>query len=1776
MPFATLTTRLMSALPESLWAEANRRLRLVPELWKLAEDEAVLKAFCALGGEEARWRIGNLGLAAYAAKHPECAALGTEAWLLGEGKDRLSAAYTQLTAAAAGAAPLQPLDQALPAALALRLRMRATFDWSALAREAGAQPERWRLPLQYLWGWVLPSEALFVALLKGGPQTAALAGQCLAVNHTEAEAVQMVSRTSAAAPAAAWPQLARAIDDLGEAGYARSLIQAVAGAYAALKAVGPKSVNGQSDLAEEVDGALLLAASEDYSLASPALTQAWAHTKQLGALLAGRLARLALAANDPVTALAGYQAALSEQSDNLELRTGLAQTLAALNRPGEALATLQNAETPAALVVAARAQVVLGKTADAQETLKKFSALAETLPPASAKLMAEAARLYNDLNDSASAIGLMRQAADRTRTDASLYLAAAGWLSQAGRWPEAQALALEAAALAPHQAATREVLGQALLQNGQPAEALPHFQSAIAFEPARWSAGLGLARAALATGQAALARDAAGQALEQSLDAAAEGAAHVILGQAYSALKDENQAFEHFHRASGLTPAAPEPWRAMAAHHRQHGATDRALATLEAGRQALTLAHSPDLAPLLADLAEAYQAAGRQPEAIVALREVCAAAPDAALAHRQLGALLRQQGYLAEAISVLRRALKLQPGDGLAAHELGLALEKNDQPDEAWAAYQQAVLARPAAAEPYLNLGRLTLAQCRRKAKNASPFQAVAALTEAASRLAPNTPPAAEAFGWLAQAQQLAGNLESALESYRQALQMAPNRTEWSLGFGEICLESGKPTMAIAALQEALAHAAEAQAATVHQALARAYAQSGLWPEVQHSAEAALSLAPETPALLALLAEAATHLKQPERAADYWRQAVTLNPRDAQMQTWLARSLLDAGHADEARAVYAQALNLAPDSAEVHLAAGQALAELGEIEAAYEILTTAAELAPRLAAIHAALGETATRAGKTEAAQAAYLRAAELTEGVARATYLRLAGEALWSMGRTAAAVALWQRAATLNPQEAVLFARLGMALVKLGQPGEALAALDKALTLSAGDASLRPEATREAARAALALGQLEKSAAYLERVIQAAPNDAEARFLLGQVREQQGQPDQALAHYRQAARLSPGEGQYLAASAETLARLGKLPEALKFVEEALAASADNPEVQQRAGDIYLTAGQPAEAAQAFQQLVVARPRQPQAHLALARALVTLSEENEYAVRADLKPAPASAKAFLIMQPLPEALTVLQQAAALGADPQTVRYWMGRAKAVAGNPQEARQLLETVAAAKALPREAQPGLYRALGLALRKSGQPQRALEALLAATQAADETAASADQAALQLEIGLTYVALDDTQGALNALKRAVAAAPDWPIGYFHLAEVLQRLEQRPEAIQVLQHALTLQPDAAAWHYRLAKIYQAEHTSAAALGHFQRAHELAPDQAHYAADLAHTLAHDGDLSAAAELFRRATDLAPNDDRLWTERGQTHLALKDHKAAADCFGRATQLAPANAAALLGGARVSLAQGDLHDAANKAEAAARLAPEATELHVEALVCLAEIQMARGENAAAEASFAAAAAKTRQPAPALLALGRLYYADGKLPEAIDALERAARALPPNADAQRNADVIFALLGQAYHAAGRPEDALAAHREAARISPRNAQHLLQLGRVCRDAGQLDQALAHLLQARDLKPGNDEILREVGLVYEQRKDYDLALEMYQQAIKVVPGSSANFTRAGIVLKQMKAYPEAAKALERAVLLDARNVEATKQLAVVSALNLMYGKQRSSVGARA
>ncbi|MBL8045968.1 MAG: tetratricopeptide repeat protein, partial [Anaerolineales bacterium] len=1216
----SLTPQLLTALPEAVWPVASRRLWLLPPLAALAEKEpAVLNAWLKSAHMPEAWKPGALGLTAYAALHLE-ASEDAEGWLMNDGRDLLSAAYNELmnvtarrpldsnkVSANAAEAVSKSIEQTLFTALALRVRGEVTADWDAMAREASAQPDSWRGPFQFLFGLLNDPQPLYAALLHTSVTTAELAAHALAVNYEVEAAYKLASTVTP--PATHQLALVKALQVLGE----ETLAQRVA----ALPTEG-------GDLAVKAE---LLAMTGIYAQAQPALAAARQNLRQHYLHLTAQLGQLASGVGEHGVALAAFQAVLDEEPADANAQLATARTLLNLNEAEQSLEILRTAPEEPRAVLEAQALLALNQIEEAREKLVAVNT--ETLTAENAALAAE---VWQKLHAPRHAAEAWRKAAQLTR-EASAFHHASRAFAENGDWVDAHANAVEAAARAPHTPEIREQLGLCLLETHQAMPAIPHFQAALAYAPKQLNAALGLARAALGAGQTQLAHDSATSVLAQNPTPTQEASAHVILGEALSALGQEAAAFEHFSRASVLAPANPGPWRAMAQHHRTRQATEQALATLEAGRQALKLAQSADSAPLLLDLAKTYTVAGRPAEAVSTLREACAAEPHSANAHRQLGLLLRRTGQAKEAAEALRTALNYKPDDAVALHELGLALEEIHQPREAWAMFQQAALAQPAEFAPYFDLGRATLEQLAHNNPDAQAAQAVAAFKQAIARDGEY----ADAHAMLAQAYHLNHQPKDALASYQNALRLAPQRTEWSLGLGQVCLQLHQPEVAVAALQEALTHAPHD--VQIQSAFTEACLQAHLWPEAVRSAEAALRFDPNNVRLHGLQAEALSHMGQMPAAARAWEKAIRLAPRDTAVRLHYVRCLMGQHQLEEARDVLAQTLALAPDSAEVHLAAGKLLMDLNEPENALATLRQAAELAPRRADVQAAYGSAAIHAKEYEAAQAAYLRAAELD--ATHPEYQREAAQAAWQLGRTANAIALWENVIAQNPLDAVAQAQLGHALLSLGHAEEALQALEQALSHQPENITL----AREAAEAALAAGFLPHAEAHLQTVLTHAPHDADARFLLGQVREQQSNSQQALALYEQAIQFNPNAGRYHAAAGALLAKLGQLPEAVEKMHSAVALSPENEIVQQQAGEVFLQANELPAASEAFARWASLRPQIGAAHLALGRALTLQAELTLLEAQAGIE-TPHSAERHA------QLLNTLQQAAALGAEPE--------------------------------------------------------------------------------------------------------------------------------------------------------------------------------------------------------------------------------------------------------------------------------------------------------------------------------------------------------------------------------------------------------------------------------------------------------------------------------------------------------------------------------------------
>ena len=230
--------------------------------------------------------------------------------------------------------------------------------------------------------------------------------------------------------------------------------------------------------------------------------------------------------------------------------------------------------------------------------------------------------------------------------------------------------------------------------------------------------------------------------------------------------------------------------------------------------------------------------------------------------------------------------------------------------------------------------------------------------------------------------------------------------------------------------------------------------------------------------------------------------------------------------------------------------------------------------------------------------------------GPSRADYLREVGEGAvvdepprrrpWRSGTAASG-------STRDDQD--LRARLGMALLELGQNPEAAPDRSSTPPRRFPATELLPASLPEPR---LAVDRLDRASAHLQTAIELNPGDAEVALYVWRVRDRQGRPEAAPQFYRQAARVDPGEGRYLAAAADASTATGKRPEALEVMKRPCSLSPDSGEVKPaRRRVVPARAAAPLEALHRFKQCVGAQPRDPLAHLALARGLVTGREDGD-------------------------------------------------------------------------------------------------------------------------------------------------------------------------------------------------------------------------------------------------------------------------------------------------------------------------------------------------------------------------------------------------------------------------------------------------------------------------------------------------------------------------------------------------------------------------------------
>jgi putative PEP-CTERM system TPR-repeat lipoprotein len=448
-------------------------------------------------------------------------------------------------------------------------------------------------------------------------------------------------------------------------------------------------------------------------------------------------------------------------------------------------------------------------------------------------------------------------------------------------------------------------------------------------------------------------------------------------------------------------------------------------------------------------------------------------------------------------------------------------------------------------------------------------------------------------------------------------------------------------------------------------------------------------------------------------------------------------------------------------------------------------------------------------------------------------------------------------------------------ALAAAGRLEEAKAGYEQARDVEPGNAA----AARALAIIAWNANQPELAVDHYEKALAHAPNDAELRQSLAEIKLSRGDVAGFLSEIRKAMDVAPEKAGPRILLARFLVNTGRLDEAAKLIDAAPAALAGRPEFIETAGLVYYKAGRLGDAEARFRQLVDAGPAKPQWRLLLAMCLRDLAKYKEAreALQSGLNIDPNNL----------QMLAILADVEMRSGDASAVNAVLQRVKASDSKGVLFNKLLVRAALARNDPAEAllaqqrilelEPTVANATALAemYRAAGQVAEALSLL---EQWRDR--APSDSALGTMLAGL-YEQAGETGRALELYRHVLAAQPNNVVALNNAA--WQLLHDKPdEALALAERAHELAPHAASVVDTYGWVLFSTGRTEKAVSILQRAHELDPTSGTLAWHYALALERHGRPERAEEVlvsalrrdFREADEARLLLDRVRAQMGQ--------------------------------------------------------------------------------------------------------------------------------------------------------------------------------------------------------------------------------------------------------------------------------------------------------------
>jgi tetratricopeptide (TPR) repeat protein len=1708
---------------------------------------------------------------------------------------------------------MQPIQQAVLLALALRERLRLTGKWENLIDELSlASSNIWRTPLACLYGLVeKPFDFLRALLIPGAPvDITKLAIHAILCNPIS--------------PESQYTQLKMLMENLPLSDQ-QNLLQQLSEMRPALTADLARSLEPSTqpetsgsplgDLAGNSQRARIAIISGNHSAAMSVLRAAQDNARLVQASLAAQNAQIS------TTPLNSWREAFEFAPEQPIYRANLALALLDADDLAEAGAILDPSENPGhpdLLYASARLAHLSGDTDRARQLASQALSILEMQIDSCQNSFDAAPSLAFQLGKFLLAINLPSAAiraaryAIRARTDDSDRLILMGQAQTAAGQPLQAAVAYHwAVLLVPQRVDIHRSLAESLEASGEWASALEERKFVASIPTSITDDQYALADCALHNRQSAYVIEICNAIL---LKDPADGMAHTLMGEALAAQGDLASAQEQFTQASELAPNLPRPWLALANAYDQINQPQKALETLRIASQAI-----PGCADVHLALGEQYLSINSPTQALSAFQRANEIEPRNIPVALRYSQTLYQLGHLPQAHQILKLAYQQDPTNIQVAHTYARILLGMDDPKTALPPLEYVIASNPIDSAPFVDYARAKLLT------NGEATNATQALRHALE-LDPNH---SEAKALLGEALASEKDYPGALQAYQTALEnpqvySVECRARLSYGLGNVALHLGKIEIAIAALLEAVQ--LDPQNYRPHCLLADAYQTVKLIPDAYQSSREALRLAGDDLTVMIWFAEKALVLAEYEQPSTNEAPQAKLYNED------------------------------------MHQNALQILAR------AAEIASTQSPMLIRIATIEASAGDPTSAVLNLR--QIARIDTSTLDD-------LQKAAQSLLGLHDPKGAVACFERALEIEREsgmdEAVkisFLTQLTHAYQLVNNPQSALQTIEKAILLSPNDSEL----CHDKAYLLIELGQAQTALSFLEETIIRLP-DPRLHHLAGYILREQGKPFEALAHAEAGSQSQPtengsisglgqqvsmilavelyqallqpdkalhalqnqasiikehnlpiipeynilwaevtlGEGKeneaanwlekaindpgsrsprLLALQARLAAHRGDFHTAIELIQTALQIIEEcdpgNNGALKTNSDVYHLGGNQrpdpysyqsilyplteaaldlnkwATALRLAQKAVQSASSEPLAYLNLARVLVQRAEFQNLCCDTDVvhqAPGPIALSegtrhAFdQAIQDVSEICNGLGQQSQLPEVSNILLRWKTRGNAVFSPSEQTAQELE----AWALQNPKNEDIAAALAV-LRKVGKQN---EQLL--------TTNNQHSGLILTQIALT-TKVEHPEEAIKALQLAILNEPIQNTSYAIRQYMLARLTSTLNpalAIPAIQTAITILPDEPRWHALAAEMQFERDDKISAINHLEQAIQLEPRHIKHHLDLGNLYLHSaegGNVPEALQAIKaleRATRISPDHPDVWLILARAHRLAGNLEQAAAAAERTTTLAPDSTASYLIQAEIAHQSGKLQAAHAHAQKALDLQPDSQE----AALLLSRVLQALEKPSEALDVIDKVIPAMQQSLPLKIERIQLLRKSKGTETALQAANDLFQLFPDE-------PTVLSILAETQTDAGQEEIAIRTAQKAILLGenlpiPQQANLRLLVGQLLRRAGQLDQAVHHLDEVIHLEPEKIDAYLELGRAHQDRRQQAQALLMYRRAAIIAPHDPRPYLQAGLALKEGKDYIESESMLRRAADLAPDDPSIRRQLAAVIAINLVHNPRR-------